>query len=120
MVYIREAHAIDSEEPIIDDNAPILEDPVTLEEREHVASTCMGTLDLSPIPALVDDVNDAVNIAYHAWPDRLYLVGKNGRIAFQGGMGPFGFEPDELEKAIRKELEVKVDETPRVPASSGK
>jgi len=29
-------------------------------------------------------------------------VGTDGRIAFQGGEGPFGFKPEELEQAIEQ------------------
>ena len=65
----------------------------------------MTKLELEELPALVDDVDDAVNSAYSAWPDRLYLVDVDGRIAYQGGRGPFGFAPDELEVAIRSLLE---------------
>lgn len=36
--------------------------------------------------------------------DRLYLVGRDGRLTYAGGRGPMGFEPDELEAAIRVEL----------------
>ncbi len=85
-------------------NAPIMEDPVTQEERDAVATTCMNKLELEPIPALVDGLDDAVNKAYAGWPDRLYLVGVDGKIAFHGGRGPFGFKPDELEAAIKKAL----------------
>jgi type I thyroxine 5'-deiodinase len=53
---------------------------------------------------LVDGMDDAVNRAYAAFPDRLYLVGRDGKIAFRGGPGPAGFRPDELEEAIRREL----------------
>jgi hypothetical protein len=42
--------------------------------------------------------------AYNALPDRLYLIGKDGRIAFKGGHGPLGFKPAELEAAIETEL----------------
>lgn len=61
----------------------------------------MTKLDLEGIPALVDELDDAVSIAYAAWPDRLYLVDLEGRIAYHGGRGPFGFDPDGLEAAIR-------------------
>ena len=84
--------------------APIVEDPVSLGERNEVARVCMTKLALEPIPALVDDLDDAVGEAYAAHPDRLYLVGRDGRVAFRGGPGPFGFIPDQLEAAIRKEL----------------
>ena len=53
---------------------------------------------------VVDGVDNAVASAYGGWPDRLYLVGRDGRIAFQGDEGPFGFKPDELERAIEQEL----------------
>jgi len=83
---------------------PIVEDPVTLAERNEVARVCMTKLALEPIPALVDDMDDAVGKAYSAHPDRLYLVGRDGTIAWRGGPGPMGFIPEELDRAIRKEL----------------
>ncbi len=56
------------------------------------------------IPILLDDVDDAVASAYGGWPDRLYLIGRDGRIAFQGERGPDGFKPEELAAAIQREL----------------
>gem|GEM_PF-2662319 len=70
----------------------------------RVARTCMNKLSLEPIPAVGDRVDDEVNQAYAAWPDRLYLVGKDGRIVYAGGQGPFGFSPEELERAIAREV----------------
>jgi cytochrome oxidase Cu insertion factor (SCO1/SenC/PrrC family) len=67
----------------------------------------MATLDLDPIPALIDDLDDAVSTAYAAWPDRLYLIDRDGRIAYHGGRGPFGFDPEELEQAILRQLEAR-------------
>lgn len=100
VVYIREAHAIDSRLPM---EFGMIEDPVSESERMSVATQCMADLDL-PLPAIVDKMDDAVNLAYHAWPDRLYLVGKDGRIAYSGGPGPFMFFPEQLNTAIEKEL----------------
>ena len=105
VVYIREAHAIDSRSPMGGNGMPIVEDPVNLLERKGVAKVCMTKLELEPMPALVDDMEDTANSAYHAWPDRIYLIGKDGKIAYHGGPGPFEFLPDELEDAIRDELE---------------
>lgn len=112
VVYIREAHAIDSavslggdEDPGLGGGAnPILEDPVTFEEREAAAATCATKLALEPMPMLVDDMDDTANKAFLAWPERLYLIGADGRVAYAGGPGPGGFEPDELEEAIEDEL----------------
>ena len=105
VVYLREAHALDSRSPLGGaDGMPIVEDPVTLAERQAVAQVCMTKLALEPLPAVVDEIDDHVADAYDALPDRLYLVGRDGRIAYRGGPGPFGFSPDELEEAIRQEL----------------
>ena len=105
MVYIREAHAIDSRSPMsVEQGMPLVEDPVTLAERAQVAAVCMTKLELEPMPALVDDLDDTANNGYSAWPDRLYLIGRDGKVAFKGGRGPFGFTPDDLEDAIRAEL----------------
>ena len=104
MVYIREAHALDSRSPMGGNGAPIVEDPKNIGERKQVAKVCMTKLALEPIPALIDDVDDKVNTAYGAWPDRLYLVGVDGKIAYHGGRGPFGFKPDQLVEAIEAEL----------------
>lgn len=81
----------------------LIEDPISTLERANVAAQCVADLDL-PMPALVDGVNDAVNQAYQGWPDRLFLVGRDGRIAYSGGRGPFFFAPDALEDAIQTEL----------------
>jgi hypothetical protein len=56
------------------------------------------------MPLAIDEVDNAVTSAYGGWPDRLYLVGADGRIAYQGGEGPFGFKPEELQAAIEREL----------------
>ena len=42
-----------------------------------------------------------VNAAYAGWPDRMYVVGTDGRIAYQGGPGPRGFLPAEVEKWLK-------------------
>lgn len=100
MVYIKEAHALDSVAP---SDFGGIEDPVTEEERHEVCVRCVDDLGIT-IPAIVDDLDDSTNRAYGAWPDRLYLVGTDGKIAYAGGPGPRGFKPDELEKAIEAEL----------------
>ncbi len=104
VVYIREAHPEDGW--VLTDNRDAgiaLADPVTNGEREQVAETCAVRLEMT-IPVLLDGLDDEVARRYGGWPDRLYLVGRDGRIAFQGGEGPFGFKPDELAAAIEVEL----------------
>ncbi len=104
IVYIREAHPEDGW--VLEENRGegiALVDPVSLEERAAAADACAMRL-RTRIPTLLDDVDDEVALAYGGWPDRLYLVGRDGRVAFQGERGPDGFKPEELEAAIEAEL----------------
>ena len=106
VVYIREAHPEDGW--VLESNREAgiaLRDPATDEARIETATTCATRLHTT-IPVLVDGLDDAVASAYGAWPDRLYLIGRDGRVAFQGGEGPFGFLPAELAAAIEAELKL--------------
>jgi hypothetical protein len=77
----------------------ILADPKTLEERTSVAESCVRKLGIK-IPALIDDLGDGVEKAYTGWPDRLFLIGRDGMVKFKSPPGPFGFHPAALEEAI--------------------
>ena len=104
IVYIREAHPTDGWQVGKNERDKILiKQPTTLEGRGEVCSLMADKLGLE-IPAIVDTLDDVANKAYSGWPDRLYLVGKDGKIAYKGGRGPWGFKPDELQIAIKKEL----------------
>lgn len=54
--------------------------------------------------SFLDEMDDAVMTAYAALPDRLYLVGLDGRVVYASGPGPFGFKPAELKEAMNKYL----------------
>lgn len=104
IVYIREAHPEDGW--VLADNRReeiVIVDPVSIDERAAAADACALRL-ATRIPILLDDVDDAVASAYGGWPDRLYLIGRDGTVAFQGEVGPFGFKPEELAEAIETEL----------------
>lgn len=52
------------------------------------------------MPAVVDEMDDAVTKNYAAMPERLFLIGPDGKVAYRGGMGPMFFRPKEWEAAI--------------------
>ena len=56
------------------------------------------------MPALVDEMDDSVAKAYGAMPERLYLIAKDGKVAYKGGIGPMFFKPLEWEAAIETYL----------------
>jgi hypothetical protein len=104
IVYIREAHPEDGWVLSVNREEEIaLPDPTSLDERAAVAEACVLRL-RTRMPVLLDDVDDSVARAYGGWPDRLYLVGRDGRVAFQGEEGPFGFKPADLAHAIEADL----------------
>ena len=104
VVYIREAHPEDGwvVKPNREQDIRFL-DPKSDAERVEVAEACALRLEIR-MPVVIDPIDDKIASAYGALPDRLYLIGKGGRVAFQGEPGPFGFRPAELEKAIELEL----------------
>jgi hypothetical protein len=104
VVYIKEAHPEDGWVVIHNrDEDVALMDPTTVAERVAAASVCVVRAALQ-IPVLVDHMDNSVASAYGGWPDRLYLIGRDGRVAFQGGPGPFEFVPKLLAAAIDVEL----------------
>lgn len=74
-----------------------------MDERNEVAQACALGLKLEA-PVLVDEMNDDVMKAYNALPERLYLIDKAGKVAYQGGIGPVMFMPEEWDRAIASHL----------------
>jgi hypothetical protein len=61
------------------------------------------------IPILVDTIDDQVERAYAGWPDRIYIVDRQGKIVHKGESGPRGFQPSvkEAPSVLDKLLEKK-------------
>jgi hypothetical protein len=113
-IYIREAHPIDGwwmgrrltkklTRKISAKVSMEHYDPKTIEERRAVAGECESALQYG-IRTYVDEMDDAVNKAYAAWPTRLYLIGLDGRVVYAGGLGPYDFKPAKLKAAIEDYL----------------
>jgi hypothetical protein len=101
-VYIVEAHPTDiwQMKSNIKDNV-LFANPKTDEERAFVAGACVRKLGIE-FPAIIDDIDNRTEVAYTGWPDRLYLIDRDGKVVFKSKPGPFGFKPDQLEAAIKK------------------
>ena len=104
MIYIKEIHPTDGWQ--VDENerdGVLHRQHQSFDERVEVGETCVSKLVLE-MPALVDEMDDAVSTGYAAVPERLYLIGRDGRIAYKGGVGPMFFQPAEWEQAIARYL----------------
>ena len=88
MVYIREAHPLGGFAGYLGRE----KDPMTLDERIAVAKRCKEQLRL-PFPVLVDEMNDRVATRWGAWPVRAFVIDTDGRVAYAGMQGPWGYRP---------------------------
>ncbi len=79
-------------------------EPVTLAQRRKVAASCQANLFDGVVPLYVDLMDDRVSRMYTAKPTRIYLIGKDGRVVYNPGIGPFGFNPDHLERELERYL----------------
>lgn len=112
MIYIRDAHPVDGwwlGGGVVGlalkaggyKAATDVYDPKTIDERRAVAGRCEAALEYG-VRTYVDEMDDGVNEAYAAMPTRLYLVGMDGRVVYAGRLGPMGFKPAELGRAIEE------------------
>jgi len=104
VVYIREAHPNDGWQ--VEQNRRdkiILNDPKTLDERQKVARDFAAQFKVS-IPICVDTLDDKVEKDYAGWPDRMYVVDAEGKVAYKGKPGPGGFKVNEVPPFLDKLL----------------
>jgi len=104
LIYVREAHSDDGWRvpENLTDNIHFNE-PRTDAERREVAAVCQIALDLN-MPMLIDSIDNQVEESYIAKPIRLYVIDRDGRIAYNGAQGPRGFDPDMFEEVLKAEI----------------
>ncbi len=100
MIYIKEIHPTDGWQVEENERDGVLHrQHLSFDDRVQVGETCIIEMALE-MPALVDEMDDAVATAYVGVPERLYLIGRDGRIVFKSGVGPMFFQPAEWKQAI--------------------
>ena len=102
IVYIQEAHPTDLWQlpPNVRDGV-LVASPRSDGERTSTALTCVRKLGLR-VPAVLDGIDNRTERAYTAWPDRMYLIDRDGRVVFKSAPGPFGFSARDLEQSLRR------------------
>ena len=100
VVYIQEAHPTDLWQlPSNVRDGVLFASPKTDDERTGTASACIRKLGIN-IPALVDGIGNQTERDYTGWPDRLYLISREGRVLYKSEPGPYGFSTRNLEQAL--------------------
>jgi type I thyroxine 5'-deiodinase len=105
-VYIREAHTSDvwQDPGNLKDNV-VFAKPASFEERSQLGQMCVVKLGIN-FPAVVDGFDNSTERAYTSWPDRLYVIDRDGRVAYKSRPGPFGFHPKGVEETLQRLLPV--------------
>ena len=101
-MYIEEAHPTDGW--LTPDNVAdgvLVEQPETYLEREELAHACTSALDIT-IPTVIDKIDNAVELAYAGYPDRIFIVDTGGAVSFKTKPGPIGFVPQEAIDALER------------------
>ncbi|HAN99651.1 MAG TPA: hypothetical protein DCQ98_20475 [Planctomycetaceae bacterium] len=104
MIYVREAHPTGGWSMERNRHQGVeIEQPADDAERRAVAERCAAHLGFE-IPVIVDGIDDRLGKAFSGMPARLYLIDRQGKVAFKSGRGPFGFDVSALESAMVFEL----------------
>jgi hypothetical protein len=91
--------------------------PKTLEQRLFIANDFIKRFKFN-LPFGIDDMSNAADLAYSAWPERLYVVDESGRIAYRGGMGPFHYNPAEVREWLAARYGAVKHEAPKPAAKA--
>ena len=106
MVYIREAHP---ESKILTPNEEgkeelrIFTQTDDFSQRLEYAQVCTRLLSLT-FPSVVDLEDNKVKDAYGAWPNRIVVIDQEGKLAWDSGQGPKGFQPAKLREWLEENL----------------
>ena len=119
-IYVREAHPTDEwqmKSNLKEKDDVCYAQPKTLEQRLVIANDFTKRFKFS-LPFGIDDMSNAANDAYAAWPERLYIIDESGHIAYRGGMGPFNYNPAEVREWLAARYGAIKHETPKTPADA--
>lgn len=90
----------------------------TLTDRVKIANDFVARFNYA-IPLGVDTMDDAASRIYAGWPERLYVITEDGRIAYKGGMGPFHYKPEEVRAWLEARFPQAVNGAPTPAIAAG-
>ncbi len=95
-IYIKEAHPDDEWQMDVNLKEDVCYvQPKSLAQRVAIANDFSRRFKF-PLPLAVDTMDNAADETFGAWPERLYVIGEDGKIVYQGGLGPWDYKPEEV------------------------
>ena len=105
VVYIAEVHPLGGWELAENEQEGIqMNQHTSFEERYGAAAACAENLKMT-IPTLVDNMENEAFEKFAAWPERIHIADRDGKMCYLGGQGPYDFKPKEAEEALLRLLE---------------
>jgi tetratricopeptide (TPR) repeat protein len=101
LVYIREAHGDGSWQSTANAREGVnLRDASDLKQKRSYAAMCLSNLKIH-YPAVVDELDDAVEKRWSAFPSRVYVLDRAGRVVFNSVLDQQQFDAAALETALK-------------------
>ena len=101
LVYIREAHGDATWQSTVNQREGVAQpDASSIAQKREYAAACLRKLKIR-YAAVVDGIDGAVEKAYAAWPSRVYLIDREGRVQFNSLLDQERFDAPALEAAIK-------------------
>jgi hypothetical protein len=105
LIYIREAHGAGDWQSTRNERDGVdLPQATKLTDKQDHAVMCSRTLHL-PFPALLDGLDNKVEMAYGAWPSRAFVVDRDGRVRYTTRLTELDFSAADMDAALRAALE---------------
>jgi hypothetical protein len=94
----------------------VFKQPKLFAERQAAVKILVERLKYR-MPVAIDGMDNRADAAFAAWPERIYIVGPDGRVVYKGGMGPFEFDVKEAGERLAGLLPARP--APAPPARTG-
>ena len=118
IVYIREAHAADSDWPMAYAKEKGINEHKNYGERCAIAERLLEDENVK-MPTIIDKMDNRVDEAYNGHPTRAFAVRKDGRLGVAGKQGPWGLTPALKEAKEWLEQYRKTGKEPELPGEQG-
>jgi type I thyroxine 5'-deiodinase len=103
-IYIREAHPLDEWQMDSNEKENVCyRQPRSLSDRVLIANDFVKRFHY-PLPLAIDAMDDGVEKVYAGWPERFYIIDRQGVIVYKGEPGPFGFHPEEVDVFLSRTM----------------
>jgi len=89
--------------------------PTTFPQRVAIANDFVKRFHY-PIPMAIDPMSNAADRIYGGWPERIYIIDEEGKVVYRGGLGPFGYHPEEARAWLAKRFPTQTPATVQASA----